>query len=72
MISDPKLPFASNQPVSGNSIPGAIRRARSRARAGSCFPAFASRRPPFHRTSVAPRVAVLSFVFLCATLGVMS
>ena len=68
MISDPKLPFASNPAVSGNSNPPLNVRRASIA-AGSCQ-TFAFIRLRSARLWLR-RIGVLLFVFLCATLGVM-
>jgi hypothetical protein len=68
MISDPKLPFASNSTSVGELKPPAETRAVA-------VPAPAPVSVPRSSPSVARlwlrRIGVLLFVFLCATLGVM-
>jgi hypothetical protein len=66
MISDPKLPFSSNPPVMPELKPPA-----ESAVPFISSPISVTSRPPSAARLWLRRFAVLLFVFLCATLGVM-
>ena len=66
MISDPKLPFSSNPPVIRDLEPPA-----ESSLSAIPLPVSVTSRPPSIARLWLRRFAVLLFVFLCATLGVM-
>lgn len=71
MISDPKLPFASDSAANDSTSVGELKSPGEASVSAATVPTPVSKRLPSAARLWLRRIGVLLFVFLCATLGVM-